>query len=219
MQIIWKGQSCFQITTQKTKSPVNITIDPFSPEIGLRPPTGAADIVLVTHDHKDHNAVDLVSGQPKIFTTPGEYEIGGISIVGVNTAHDAKQGSERGKNICFIIEMEEVRTIHLGDLGHTLSQEQLDQIGAVDIVLIPVGGKFTIGPQEAVEVVNQLEPRVVIPMHYKTESLKSKALSDIAPVDEFLKAMGVAGIKDTKYVTSYEKLPEELTLVVLENRG
>lgn len=216
MEIVYLGHSSFRL---KGKNGTVIT-DPYDPKsTGFAfPKDQTANIVTVSHQHNDHNAANLIQGEPKIISSPGEYEIGGISLIGISTYHDTKSGSDRGKNICFIIEIDEIRILHLGDLGHKLSQEELNQIQAIDIVLIPVGGEFTIGPQEAVEVINQLEPRVVIPMHYQVPRLNPQIFGRLKTVDEFLKIMGVAGIKDTKYITSIEKLPEEPIVVVLEPR-
>jgi len=215
MQIIWKGQSCFQITTQKTKNPVNITIDPFSPEIGLRPPTGAADIVLVSHDHKDHNNIAAISGQPFVISGPGEYEIKDVYIQGIPSWHDDQEGKERGRNTIYVIDAEDLRVCHLGDLGQKeLTNEQLEKIGQVDILMIPVGGNFTIDEKEAQKIMSQIEPKITIPMHYFIPKLKVK----IDGVDKFLKSLGIKSMQPEPKLSIKKKdiLPDEAKIVVLE---
>lgn len=167
-----------------------------------------ADIVTVSHDHFDHNVVSKVAGDPFVIAGPGEYEIKGISVVGVSVFHDDSEGKERGKNVVYKITIDEVRVCHLGDLGHKLTDTQLDAIGDVDILFIPVGGKYTIDNKTAVQVVAQLEPLVVVPMHYGGE---------LEPVQSFLKEMGAEGVAaQPKLVLSKEKLPETTTVIVLE---
>lgn len=144
-----------------------IFIDPFDKSVGLRPPQGSADLVLVTHDHHDHNNVSAIKGEPHVIDIPGEYSVKGINIVGVNSFHDNKGGAERGRNTFFIIETEEMRICHLGDLGHDLDEKQLEKINGIDIIMIPVGGKYTIDGKKAVDIVKKIEPKIVIPIHYK----------------------------------------------------
>ncbi len=215
MQIIWKGQSCFQITTQKTKTQVAITIDPFSSEIGLRPPSGAADIVLVTHDHHDHNNVKAVAGTPFVISGPGEYEIKDVYIVGIPSFHDAVLGKERGANTIYVIDAEDLRVCHLGDLGQKeLTDDQLEKIGEVDILMIPIGGNFTISEKEAQKIMSQIEPKITIPMHYLVPKLKVK----LEGVDKFLKSLGIKSMQPEPKLSIKKKdiLPEEAKIVVLE---
>ena len=193
MQIIWKGQSCFQIVTQKIKNnQTNIVIDPFSPEIGLRPPSQEADIVLVTHGHSDHNNVKLISGTPFLIEGPGEYEIKDIYIQGIASWHDDSQGKERGANTIYVIEAEDLRVCHLGDLGQKeLNEEQLEKIGEIDVLMVPVGGIFTISAKEALKIMTQIEPKITVPMHYQIPKLKIK----LDGVDKFLKSLGFGRLK------------------------
>jgi len=212
MEIAWLGHSSFRI---KGKSGTVIT-DPYEDSIGLKFPRNlTADIVTVSHAHSDHNHTTAVKGDFTTFSAPGEYEIGGISLVGVATYHDAKKGQERGKNTAFVIEQEKIRLFHSGDLGHTLSREQLNIVGPIDILFLPVGGIYTIGPQEAVEVINQLEPTVIIPMHYHMPGL-ADTFAKLAPVDDFLKALGVKSQPQPKYTVTHDQLPEEQTVIILE---
>ena len=193
MNIIWKGQSCFQIFTNQGKNNlVSIAIDPFSNDIGLRVPKLQADILLITHDHHDHNNIKAVSGQPFIIKGPGEYDIKEVFIQGFSAFYDDSQGAEKEKITIYTIEAEEIRLCHLGDLGQKeLSSEQLEKIGEVDILMIPVGGTYTIDAEEAIKIMSQIEPKITIPIHYKVPNLKVK----IDGVDKFLKALGIKSLE------------------------
>ena len=187
MTISWYGQSCFKITEQGGH--LNLITDPFDKSIGLTPPRISADIVIVTHSHHDHNNVSAIAGQPFIINGPGEYEVKGINITGIPAFHDQKQGEERGLNTIYLIEIDEIKICHLGDLGQEkLTDEQIEQLNEVDILLIPVGGVYTVDAGQAVEIIEQLEPHLVIPMHYKIPGLKI----DLDGVEKFLKEMGVS---------------------------
>lgn len=186
MTISWYGHSCFKITNQGGH--LTIITDPFDKGIGLIPPRGSADIITVSHDHYDHNNIKAISGNPFIINNPGEYEIKGIRIIGCSSFHDKKQGQERGFNTIYLIEIDKIRICHLGDFGQErLADEQLEAIGQVDILIIPIGGTFTLDAQEAIKVVEQLEPHLIIPMHYKLAGLKV----DLAGLTEFLKEIGL----------------------------
>lgn len=186
MTITWYGHSCFKITNQGGH--LTIITDPFDKSIGLTPPRGSTDIITVSHDHYDHNNVKTISGSPFIINNPGEYEIKGIRIVGCSSFHDKKQGQERGLNTIYLIEIDKIRICHLGDFGQErLTDEQLEAIGQVDILIIPIGGTFTLNAPEAIKVAEQLEPHLIIPMHYKLAGLKI----DLAGLAEFLKEMGL----------------------------
>lgn len=168
MTISWYGQSCFKITGAAGQ--ITIITDPFSKEIGLNPPRGNADIVTVSHDHYDHNNVKSLSGEPFVIDSPGEYEIKSVKMKGILSFHDAK---EKESNTIYIMEVDKIKICHLGDLGQNqLTDEQVEKIGQVDVLLIPVGGKYTINVSQAVKVVEQIEPRIVIPMHCKLSGLK-----------------------------------------------
>jgi len=187
MTINWYGQSCFKISNQGGH--LALIIDPFDKSIGLIPPRGAADIVLVSHDHRDHNNIKAIAGAPFIVNGPGEYEVKGVSINGIASYHDKKEGEERGSNTIYLIEMDKIKVCHLGDFGQEkLSDSQLEVIGDVDILMIPVGGEYTIGASEAAKIAKQIEPRLIIPMHYKVPHL---SIDGLATPDDFLKEMGV----------------------------
>jgi len=214
MDISWLGHASFKL---KGKAATVVT-DPYEQQIGFKFPKTEADIVTVSHTHFDHNATGAVGGEPFIIDGVGEYEIKGVSIIGVDSFHDEKKGAERGKNILFNIQIDEVNVAHLGDLGQeALTTEQIEELGNVDVLLIPVGGFYTIDAPTAAKIVAQIEPKIVIPMHYATEGLTIKSLEG---VDKFLKEMAKeTGEKLAKLAITKEKLPEELQLVLLERAG
>ncbi len=209
MVITWYGQSCFKIQSGETV----VFTDPFDKEIGLTPPRSQADIVTISHNHFDHNNQDALSNEPLVVDGPGEYESKGVNIKGILSFHDDKEGQERGINTIYIIEIESIKICHLGDLGQSkLAAEQVEKINGVDILMIPVGGVYTIDGETAADIINQIEPRIVIPMHYKIPGLTVK----IDGVDVFLKEMGIAKKEAVDKLTLKKKdLPEEETQVVV----
>ncbi|MBC7264656.1 MAG: MBL fold metallo-hydrolase [Chloroflexi bacterium] len=209
MDIQWFGHSCFRLRTRGA----TVITDPCGPETGYEIPRMRADIVTVSHEHEDHNYCRIVAGDPKILRGPGEYEIKGIFIVGISTYHDRKKGQERGKNTVFTFEMDGLRICHLGDLGHVPSQEQIEELSDVSVLLIPVGGGTTINAAQAAEVVSLLEPNIVIPMHYSTKDLAMR----LDPVSKFLAEMGQEGVKPQEMLqVQAGNMPEETQVVLLE---
>ncbi|OGK14480.1 hypothetical protein A3A93_04300 [Candidatus Roizmanbacteria bacterium RIFCSPLOWO2_01_FULL_38_12] len=214
MEIKYFGHSSFFIKTKFAK----IVTDPFDPQmVGLKFPKIEVDIVTVSHSHSDHNYRDNIKEGALFLDWPGEYEKNEVRIRGFSTFHDNKQGAERGENVIYKIEAEGVKVLHCGDLGHSLDEATVELIGSVDILLIPTGGVYTIGPDEAVKVVQEIEPSLVIPMHYGRPELNQATFKDLAPVENFLKEMGA---KDTqkvdKLVVKKEELnPEDMKVVVL----
>ncbi len=182
MDITWLGHSCFRIRGSHT----TIITDPYSPDLGYLLGKPTARIVTVSHQHPGHSYVSGIGGEPKLVTRPGEYEISGVLIIGMTTFHDNEGGKNRGKNTIYVIEVDELSICHLGDLGHVLTTKQVETLDNIDILLLPVGGISTIDAPRAAEVIRQLEPKVVVPMHYKTEALKR----ELEPVERFLKEMG-----------------------------
>lgn len=175
MQIQYYGHSCFKLTTKpagRATEEVVLFFDPFDKETGPRPPQGQADVVFVSHDHHDHNNTEAIKGNPVIISTPGEYSVKGINVLGIDSFHDSEQGAQRGRSSIFIIETEDLKICHLGDLGSDLSEKQLDEIDGVDILFIPIGGNFTIDGKKAAEIIRKIEPVIAIPMHYKTADSK-----------------------------------------------
>lgn len=188
MDITYLGHSSFKI---KTKTATIIT-DPFDPKmLGLKYSGAEGEIVTISHAHPDHNTSEKVTGVKKVLEGPGEYEVMGVSIIGYPSFHDGKGGIERGKNTIFIFEAEGLRLAHLGDLGHVLSDDLVNEIGSIDILMIPVGGKFTIGPKEATEIVGKIDPFFTIPMHYSVPGLNPQTFTGLEPVEPFLKEIGM----------------------------
>lgn len=211
MDIYWYGQACFKLKGKNA----SVIIDPYDPDFtGLKlPKEFEADIILKTHDHKDHNNVRAVSGNPLIFGGPGEYESKGVVITGTSSFHDNLDGKERGLNTIYSITIEGLNVAHLGDLGQdTLTEEQIQAIN-VDILLIPVGSVYTIDAKGATNIISQLEPKIIIPMHFGgIEGLKFP----LDGVDKFLKEMGAEGINPIpKLSVTKDNLPEEPQVVVL----
>lgn len=211
MLIQWLGHACFLIQSDTGN---RVLTDPFNEKVGYPLPHVEADIVTVSHQHFDHNAVTVVRGRPKVIQEPGEHRIAEISVKGVSTFHDKEQGAKRGANIVFVINVDGLNVCHLGDLGHLLSREQLDRIGRVDVLLIPVGGTFTIDAAEAVQTVAAIEPRIAVPMHYKTAYMDFP----ITGVDEFTKHYDRVSHCDRLEVTS-DGLPEQTEVVVVAFSG
>lgn len=209
MNIVWHGQSFFEIGIKNTKEgETKIAIDPFEGDFtGLKFPKTEADIVLVSHNHKDHSNAKAVGGNPFIVDTPGEYEIKDVFIKGIPAFHDDSNGKERGPVIMFTIEAEGMKVGFLSDLGQKeLTSTQIDDLGNVDILLIPVGGTYTVGAKDAAEIISQIEPGIVIPMHYKIPGLKI----DVEDVSKFLKEMGEESIEALpKLKVSIKDLPEK----------
>ncbi|HPD74381.1 MAG TPA: MBL fold metallo-hydrolase [bacterium] len=185
MEITYIGHSCFKI---KDKT-ISLVIDPYNPKIGYKLPKLSSDVVLVTHDHFDHNYIEGVSDYRLLVDGPGEYEVGGCFIYGKSVDHDEKNGEERGKVTMYLITIDDFNILHLGDLGRELTQEEMERIPNVDVLMIPVGNKYTIDEKAAVKVISALEPSYVIPMHYKTDDLTG--VEGLSGVEEFLEEMGV----------------------------
>ena len=215
-KITWAGQSCFQISVSNSRDhSADIVIDPFDEETGLKVPNFSADILLVTHQHHDHNNIKTIKGEPFLAEGPGEYEVKGVFIQGIPAFHDDKEGKEKGLNTIYTIEAEDIRFCHLGDLGQKqLTDEQVDKIGNVDVLMIPVGGEYTISSQEAQRIISQIEPRIVIPMHYKLPKLKA----DLDDVNKFLKTMGKPSVvPQDKLVIKSSAMPKDgMEIVVLQ---
>lgn len=188
MEILWHGHSFFEIKTLSEKEKVKIAIDPYSEKIGLKPPKIEADFLLISHHHYDHDNKEVILGDYFLIEKPGEYEKKGIFIKAIPSFHDEKEGKERGENLIFLIESEEIKVCHLGDLGQKeLTEEQLEKLNGIDVLMIPVGGIFTISAKEAIKIIEQIEPKIVIPMHYYLPNLKIK----LNKVEDFLKILGI----------------------------
>ncbi len=195
MDFKWYGQSCFYISGKrgrKSRKKVSILTDPFDESTGLKLYKKNVEMVLVSHDHDDHSNLDAVNDEAFVIDGPGEYEVENTLIRGIFSYHDEKKGEERGVNTIYVIESEGMVVCHLGDFGQKeLTDKQVKEIGEVDILLVPVGGKYTINAKTAGRIVSHLEPKAVIPMHYKIPGLKF----DLEGPEAFMKAMGA---KDKK---------------------
>jgi L-ascorbate metabolism protein UlaG (beta-lactamase superfamily) len=211
VRIKWLGHACFLI---ETADGTRIVTDPFNEEVGYPLPAVEAEIVTVSHQHFDHNAVAVVRGRPHVVQEPGEHRLGTITIKGVSTFHDAEQGAKRGANVVFVIEADGLRICHLGDLGHLLNEEQLRRIGRVDVLLVPVGGTFTIDAGQAAETVAALRPRIAVPMHYKTDYINFP----ITGLEDFSRLFERVSTCDTLEVTA-ARLPAATEIVVVSFAG
>lgn len=216
MYITWNGHSSFKIQGDK----VTVVTDPYDKSIGLTLPRLSADIVTISHDHDDHNNSSAVKGvddgKPFIIEKPGEYEIKEVFIYGIPSFHDDTQGADRGINTIYRIEIDGISIAHLGDLGHDLEPKQLERLEGVDIVMIPVGGTYTIDAKQASSVISKLEPRIVIPMHYHIPSLKLGKKID--GVENFKKELGVTDIETTaKFKVAKKDLPQDrMKMIIFE---
>jgi L-ascorbate metabolism protein UlaG (beta-lactamase superfamily) len=183
MELTYIGHSCFHIKGKK----VSLVIDPYNPEmVGYKMPKQNCKILLNSHQHTDHSHNTQVNHEILI-DKPGEYEIDDVYITGIQTAHDDKDGELRGQNIVFSIDIDGINIVHLGDLGHELNEKAVAKLGSVDVLLVPVGGHFTIDSFQASKLISTLEPKIVIPMHFKTEDSK---ITELADVNVFLHEMG-----------------------------
>jgi len=208
MEITWLGHSCFLI---KGKEKTIIT-DPCHPDLGYRLSEPEADIVTLSHFHRGHNYIKGIADEPKQIKSPGEYEMGGIFITGIPTFHDDKKGELRGKNTIYVIEMDGITLCHLGDLGHPLGPQLVEEIGDIDILFLPAGEVSTIPIDTAVEIVRQLEPPIVIPMHYKTEAFTG----NLSLVDKFLDKMRIRELEaKPKLSITSSSLPTPTQTIVL----
>lgn len=208
------GHSSFFIKGKK----VSLVTDPFDPRTtGLPFPKVEADIVLVSHDHPDHNYPQAVNGGPFIISGPGEYEIKGVNIFGLQTFHDEQKGELRGKNTVYQIIFDEINLVHCGDLGQLLAEADLENFAAVDVLIIPVGGVFTVDAAQAAQITTLFQPKIVIPCHYRDSRLSQKTFGQLAPVKDFLKEIGQENVQSQQTLSlSQGKLPEETTVIVLE---
>lgn len=204
-RITWHGHSCFSLVME---GGCRVVMDPFSEKVGYALPEVAADVVTVSHEHFDHNNAAIVKGSPKILKGLTDLVIGGVRFRSVESSHDALGESKRGANYIFLVESDDFRICHLGDLGRPLDERQLAALGNVDVLLIPVGGKYTIDAAAAVDVVASVRPRAVIPMHYKTDA----ANIDVAGPEPFLARFNdVRHTGDTSWLVKRSDLAKPAT--------
>jgi L-ascorbate metabolism protein UlaG (beta-lactamase superfamily) len=216
MDITYLGHSAFKLRGKNG----SVVTDPYDNSVGFSMPKVSADLVTVSHEHDDHNAVQKVSASTRrdevyAIRAPGEYEISEIGVFGWGSYHDNQKGEERGKNTIFVLHIDGIRVVHLGDLGHVLDESLEEDIGDVDVLLVPVGGVYTINAAEAAEVVRRLQPGFVIPMHYKTDSHNAKTFGELDGVEAFLKEMSAEEAKVQDKFTVPSLVPEETEVVWL----
>ena len=212
MDIIWYGLACFRIRTRG----LSIVADPFADSLGLTPPRLRANVITISHDAPGHNHVAAVKGYDHVFDGPGEYEVNGVFITGVPTYHKGKVG-ERERNTAFVYQLEDLTICHLGDMGQLPNREQMEELSGADVLLLPVGGGDILDASKAVEIVTELDPRIVVPMHYAQPGLKL----ELDSVDKFLKEMGVPApdpLSSLKLRKS-DLSEEETQVVLLEPQG
>ncbi|MGQ9523280.1 MAG: MBL fold metallo-hydrolase [Armatimonadota bacterium] len=216
VQVTWLGHACFRLVP--SSGPIVVT-DPFPPNVGAYPQRKPkADVVTISHEHFDHNATDQVTGPFTVVRGSATREVKGVSFRGVATYHDTSRGSQRGPNTVFVFRLDAITFCHLGDLGHVLTPEQVRAIGPVDVLMIPVGGYYTIDGKTAQRVVQQLKPKVVFPMHYKTKLLSPS--NPISGVASFLEGQPrVRRLKGDTISLTAGHLPSETTIYVFERYG
>lgn len=219
MEITYLGHSCFKL---KNKDGMTVMMDPFnSVHLGLPLAKDVADIVTVSHSHDDHNAVEVVTGPVTrestfIIDKEGEYEIGGVEITATKMYHDKVEGAERGKNLIVSIRMDGVNILHLGDLGHSLSDGQIEKLGSVDVLMAGIGGQTSLEIDEVMSLIKEIQPSYVVPMHYKVagvfEDFSNKhSLEDFLDKNKFL----VAGEPVHKIKIDSGSLPDDTQVLIM----
>lgn len=217
MEIIYLGHSSFKI---KGKT-ATVVIDPFSPAmVGFKYPKTEAEVVIISHQHKDHNFVAGIDNNPFEISMPGEYEIKGISFFCFPSFHDDKSKTGKPNNMISLIETDELRICHLGDLKVFPFAKIMEEIINVDVLMVPVGGVVTLDPKEAIEIINQIDPLIVIPMHYKTPGINEDIFGDLSTVEDFLAQSVAENVERLdKLSISKDKLPTERKTVILERKN
>jgi L-ascorbate metabolism protein UlaG (beta-lactamase superfamily) len=211
MDVTWLGHGCFRLRGRNAA----VVTDPYPPAIGLKLSRMDADVVTVSHEHENHSYTQVVREAYEI-RGPGEYEVAGVYVIGVPAFHDSEKGAKRGRNTIFLIEIDDVRICHLGDLGHALDDAEAETVSSADVLLVPVGGRTAINAAEAAEVVRQIEPRYVVPMHYAIPGIKLQ----LDPVDRFLKEMAVTSADPQPKLSVQKSSGEyETKVVVLEPKA
>ena len=211
MEITWLGHSCFRLRTDD----LAIVTDPFPDSSGLSMGAPSAIAVTVSHQHENHNHWPGVSGNPKVMSGPGEYDLSGIYITGTMTP--GGEGDPEGKrNSAYLIDMDGLRLCHMGDVSGALATRQVEELTPTDILFLPTGGICTVEVPQAIEMVQALEPKIVIPMHYKLPGLKG----DLKTLDIFLREMGLRDVEpQTRLNVTASNLPQEMRVVILEAQG
>lgn len=211
VELRWYGQSMVSITSEDGTV---VVIDPFAEEVGYAPPDLSASAVLVSHGHFDHSNVTAVSGDPRILRQAGQVDVGELRLRSVETYHDNLRGFDRGGNLVWVVEVDGLSIAHLGDLGHTFTPVQLEQLQGIDVCFVPVGGTYTLDAASAKTVIEQLGAVLVIPIHYRTSGLALDV--PLAPVDDFLADQPRVERPSSPTVeVTADSLPRETTIMVL----
>jgi len=210
VEISYFGQSCFKIVGKN----LTVVCDPYSPKFGLKLPKLDADVLTISHEHYDHNYREGVKGDYLLLDSPGEFEVKENFFQGIPSFHDDKEGAEKGPNTIFAMEIDEINVCHLGDLGTEPKNEQIEAMDGVDILMVPVGGVYTIDAKTAVKVINDVSPKIVIPMHYK---LQGTSEQDLGSLDKFLNEIGEEAERIDKLKIMKKDLTEEMKVVVLKS--
>lgn len=212
MEIYWLGHGCFRLRGRDA----TVVTDPCPPPTGYRIGRVAADIVTISRNHPESNYRQAITGEPKYVSGPGEYEIGGVLMTGVLTAHEPRQAGGPRRNVAYVIDLDDVRVCHLGSIAKRPSADDVEALSAADVLIIPVGGGQVLDAEAAAETVSLLEPKIVIPMHYKTEA----ATADLDPVEKFLREMGAeAKSPEARLSVTKSSLPGDTTVLLLNYRG
>lgn len=212
MEITWYGHSCFRLMERGLAA---VVTDPFdSREVGYEPLKLKADIVTVSHASPGHNFIQAVKGDPHLITGPGEFEIGSVFITGVQTNGHTKSESDEPRNTLYVFDFNGLTVAHMGDMSRVPTQAEVEALGSVNIALVPVGSGGGLNAAKAAEVINLLEPNLVIPMHYATKAATAK----LDPLSKFLKEMGLADVETVPSlkVANAKSLPQETRVVVLD---
>lgn len=213
MEIVWYGLSCFRLSERGL---VSVVTDPYDPSVGLPPLKLKAEIVTVSHEAPGHNYLKGVKGERRAIAGPGEFEIGGVFVTGIATGAKIGEKEGRRQNTLYVFDFEGLTVAHLGDLAHVPTQAQIEDLGAVNVALVPVGGGSALSPSQAAEVISLIEPSIVIPMHYKTDGLTLK----LGPVSRFLSEMGIKEVEPKPSLkVSKGDLTEETQVMVLQATG
>jgi L-ascorbate metabolism protein UlaG (beta-lactamase superfamily) len=210
VELSWVGHSCFRLRGRQA----TVITDPCARESGYSMGRVAAQVVTVSNPHPNHSAVDQIDGDPTIFDGPGEYEAHGVFVTGVRTT-PPHGGQDQVRNTAYIVDIDDVRVCHLGDLNNAPTSDQIELMKDVGVLLVPVGGHCTIGAAEAVEVISQIEPKLVVPMHYATDTSRV----ELEDVQRFLREMGVSQLAaEARVNVTHGSLPAEPTVVLLQYR-
>lgn len=210
MDIVWYGHSCFRIVERGRAS---VVTDPFDESLGYEVPKLKSDIVTISHDAPGHNNLDTIKSQ-RVIRGPGEYEIGGVFVIGVATFDEKAENPRR--NVVYVLDYDGLTVAHLGDLDHVPSHSMIELLGPVDVALVPVGGGGSLSSSQAAEVISLLEPSIVVPMHYRTEALRGLELDG---VDRFMREMGINAIQEEPMLRVVSSsLPEQTQVVLLDYR-